>query len=295
MSPFLLLRQWLDSRLEPRSRAWLKEALREIADGAPAARFGALFSLASRFAPARPLAPEEKELRAASQALEGWRPERWDQREAARVELLLSRPDLGQESAVLAIDELFRYADEGEQRALCRSLALLPAPERFLERARAGCRTNMRSVFEATALDTPYPFRWFDDPAWNQAVIKCLFLEAPLWRMFGLDRRLSAELARMALDFADERRSAGRVVNHELWLCLGEHGGERALESLERELDPANPHAPGRRAAALALARAGAGERLRERHEREADPLVRESMAVALQGPVDSESFRTFE
>jgi hypothetical protein len=50
----------------------------------------------------------------------------------------------------------------------------------------------------------------------------------------GLDERLSGELARMALDLADERRSAGRPVNPLLWLCLGAHGGAGVVPPLER-------------------------------------------------------------
>ena len=52
-------------------------------------------------------------------------------------------------------------------------------------------------------------------------LLKALFVGAPLWRVYGLDKRIDAELARMALDLADERCSAHREVQPELWLCLG--------------------------------------------------------------------------
>jgi len=295
MSAYLLLRQWIEARLDIRSRTWWKDVLREIGDGVSPSGFGALFSLASRHARPVPLGLGEAELRSAAQGLEGWRPERWDLLEAVRVALLLSRDDLAEESGALVVEGLFRYADEGETRALLRSLAFLPGPERFLPRARRGCRSNMRSVFEAAALDTPYPLLNFDPVAWNQAVIKCLFVEAPLWRMHGLDRRLSPELARMALDLADERRSAGRKVYPELWLCLGEHGGKRGLEALEGELRPENPHTLGRRAAAYGLARAGARERLGVLRESEADLLVRGSIEDALEGHTSQDLFRTLD
>ena len=47
--------------------------------------------------------------------------------------------------------------------------------------------------------DTPYPLQHFDNLAWRQALIKAIFIGAPLWRIHGLDQRLSPELARMAL------------------------------------------------------------------------------------------------
>ncbi|MCZ6596912.1 MAG: EboA domain-containing protein, partial [Planctomycetota bacterium] len=233
------------------------------------------------------------EAAAASAALEGWNPERWSTLEAMRVALLLVLPELDGLAGEQALEEAFRYADDGELCALYRSLALWPNPERFSWRAAEGCRTNIVPVFEAVALDTPYPVKCFDDVAWRQAAIKAIFIDAPLWRMWGLDTRLSPELARMALDLADERRSAHRCVQHELWLCLGPHGGERGLESLEQELGSSNTL--GRRAAAYGLARAGAGERLRALLSEESDAEVAEAMRDALAGNTSQEAFRALD
>jgi hypothetical protein len=196
-------------------------------------------------------------------------------------------------SAVAAIEEAFRYADMGELGALYRSLALLPEPERYVWRAGEGCRSSMRAVYEAAACDTPFPVKHFDDLAWRQLVIKALFVEAPLWRVYGLDTRLDAELARMALDLAEERRAAGRDVQHELWLVLGRVSGERGLQSIEREL--AGSNRVGRRAAAIALARAGQMSRLSALCQSEQDPIVAETMRSALKGRIHSSAFRDLD
>jgi hypothetical protein len=295
MTPFLLLRAWLEARLDAGALRWFRSSSAEIADGLPDVRFAALIALASRHAGRASLSPGPAELEAAERALEGWNPERWNRLEALRAALLLSRSDLAEESCALAVEQVFQFADEGEQCAFYRALALLPEPQRFLWRAGEGCRSNMRSVFEAVALDTPYPARFFEDLAWRQVVIKALFVGAPLWRLWGLDQRLSPELARMALDLADERRSAGRPVPHELWLALGSHGGGRALEALERELAPDNPNRPGRRAAVYALARAGDTGRLAALARVEQDPLVRADLERARSAPPASGSFRQLE
>ncbi len=280
-----VLRQVLEARLTPRSQDWFRSASAEIAAGVPSARFSALIALASRHArDSVSLAPSASERGHAERALEGWNIQRWTLLETLRVALVVARGDLDGDGGARAIEEAFHYADEGELRALYRSLALLPGAERFAWRAAEGCRTNMRSVFEAIALDTPFPYRWFDEVAWRSAAIKCVFVGAPLWRLFGLDRRLSSELARMALDLADERRSAGRPVQHELWLCLGAHGGKRAVEALLQELDAANPNTLGRRAAAYGLARAGEIEHLQRLARSERDSLVCAAMADALAG-----------
>jgi hypothetical protein len=189
------------------------------------------------------------------------------------------------------MESAFQYADEGELCALYRSLALWPEPKRFAARAAEGCRTNMRSVFEAVACDTPFPAKCFDELAFNQCVIKAIFVGAPLWRVWGLDGRLNAELARMALDLADERRSAGRPVQHELWLALGKHGGARGVTSLERELDPGNADSLGRRAAAFGLARAGEGAKVEAWLAREKDAKVGEALRIARRGPVAQAAF----
>jgi hypothetical protein len=283
----------LASRLPASAIDWLKQACAEIEDDTSAARFCSLFSLASRHGTKGMLKPTDAELSEAGRRLEGWNPERWSVLEALRSLLLLSHPGLAGGDGVPLLEEAFRYADVGESCALYRSLALLPEPERFRWRAGEGARSNMRAVFEATCCDTPYPARFFDDIAWNQAVIKAIFVEAPLWRIHGLDGRLSAELARMALDLAEERRSAGRPVNPQLWICLGEHAGERGTRSLEREL--AGNLQPGRAAAAIALVRAGRGEHVRNLVVDEADPSVQLVMQSALDGYTDQRAFRSLD
>ncbi len=274
---------------------WLEATAREISGRADPVdtRFPTLISLASRHVPRGALAPTPAERARAAEELEGWNPERWSVLDAARAYLVLSRSDLESESLVRGIEECFRYADVGELVALYRSLALLPRPERFAWRVGEGCRSSMRVVFEASACDTPLPARVVDDLGWRQLVIKALFVEAPLWRVFGLDRRLDAELARMALDLADERRSAGRPIRHELWLCLGRFGGERGRRALELELDGADPRA--RRAAAIGLARAGETAVLRRRRDAEHDAAVRATMDQALSGRVDAATFQELE
>ena len=227
---------------------WLEGAAQEVSRGATLERFCGLVSLASRYVPRRG-AIEWKP----AQVLEGWNPERWTILEAARARLVLARADLATPAGASAIEAAFRYADMGELCALYKTLALLPEPERFVWRAGEGCRSSMKAVFESVACDSPLPLRHFDDVAWRQMLIKALFVEAPLARIFGLGTRLDAETARMALDLADERRSAGRPVNPESWRLVGKHGGARGIASLEREV--ASGTSEGRAAAAEALAR----------------------------------------
>ncbi len=296
MSAASLLQEIVRSRLTAVQRDGF-EATRAEMERAPAPlRFSNLLSLTSRHArDSTALSPSADERAQVERETGGVELERWTLLEAARVALLLARPDLAQDAGARALEEAFRYADEGELRALYRSLAFLPGGERFLWRTGEGCRTNMRSVFEAAALDTPYPARWFEEIGWRSVAIKCVFVGAPLWRLEGLDRRLSEDLARMALDLVEERRSAGRPVQPDLWLCLGRHGGERALAALLRELEPTNPHRLGRRAAAYGLSRAGEFERLRLLAATETDPHVSSALLEGAERSVEACVFRSLD
>jgi hypothetical protein len=110
------------------------------------------------------------------------------------------------------IAELFTKGDSSERASVLRLLPALPEPERFVSVAVEACRTHVRDVFEAIACENPYPADHFSELAFNQMVLKALFLEVPLARIEGLARRKNSELARMADAYRSEREAAGRSV-----------------------------------------------------------------------------------
>lgn len=251
------VRSWLTEALccvldESASR-FAAEARQQVQGGVDAARFGALMGRAGRVA--RGVALDLNAVPAPTDGLEGWRVERWSAVDALRTQLMLELAEIESPSGVALVEEAFRYADEGELVSLYRGLFLVPGPERFAWRAGEGARTNMLSVFEAVVCDGPYPVRHFDEVAWKQALLKSLFVGARLASVHGIDSRLSPDLARMALDYADERRSAGRQIPPELWMLLGSHGGQRGIDALIAEL--ASRFEACRAGAILGLARAG--------------------------------------
>lgn len=110
------------------------------------------------------------------------------------------------------VRDLIRRGDNRERQAVLRVLAALPEPARFVELAIDACRTNVPSVFEAIACDNPYPARHFPGPAFDQMVLKALFIGAPVARIVDLDARVTDDLVRMVEAYASERRAAGRPV-----------------------------------------------------------------------------------
>jgi hypothetical protein len=250
MTARALLAGWLARQLSADAAAWLKNSAAQIQASSKDADLYLSVSLVTRKVGKADLALTEADLREAKAARLDWNPRDWSTDQAARVLLLLA---LEQEPPRLAraLDQLCNSADVSELIAFYRGLPLYPDPSRYLARATEGLRTNIKGVFEAIALRNPYPSEQFPQAAWNQMVLKALFVGSALWPVVGLDRRANPELARMLCDYAHERWSAGRPVSPELWRCVGPHAAGAMLNDLERVLRSGTE--PERRAAALAL------------------------------------------
>ena len=250
MTARALLAGWLARQLSADAAAWLKNSAAQIQASGKDADLYLSVSLVTRKVGKADLTLTEVDLREAKAARPDWNPRDWSTDQAARVLLLLA---LEQDPPRLsrALDQLCNSADVSELIAFYRGLPLYPDPSRYLARATEGLRTNIKGVFEAIALRNPYPSEQFPQAAWNQMVLKALFVGSALWPVVGLDRRANPELARMLCDYAHERWSAGRPVSPELWRCVGPHAAGAMLNDLERVLRSGTE--PERRAAALAL------------------------------------------
>lgn len=115
-----------------------------------------------------------------------------------------------------AVSTLYYKGDANEQTVVVRCLCLLPSPVRYQLVATDAARSHVQPVFEALACENPYPGLYLDDGAFNQIVIKAFFVGVKVQRIHALSQRNNPELRRMALDFASERRAAGRPVPPDL-------------------------------------------------------------------------------
>lgn len=215
-SPAALLFQWLGERLSGAEAEWLAGARRTLSSGCPDREFLFALALVARRVPDRPLEPTATEAVTADATRPGWRPQGWRLRTAARTALLLASAEEQPDRLGPRLDTLMATADLAETVSILEGLPLLPDPARHLGHARAGARSNMRPVFEAVAHRNPYPAERFDEETWNQMVLKALFIESPLAPVAGLRERGNPRLARMLLDYAAERRAAGRPVPEDL-------------------------------------------------------------------------------
>jgi len=148
-----------------------------------------------------------------------WQPTGWTVDQAARLSLLiLTTPN--QEFSD-RLETLSRSADISELLAYYRGLPLFPDQEQYLFRATEGLRSNIKSVFEAVAHYNPYPGEQFDENAWNQMVLKAIFIGSPLWPISHFDKRNNINLAKMLCHYAHERWAASRTISPELWRAVG--------------------------------------------------------------------------
>lgn len=250
MTPEQALQQWLDQRLDPAAGAWLRECVAGLAGGGTDRELFRAVSLVTRKVGKTPLALDAAALGLADQSRPGWDPSRWSIDQAARVRLLLAAAGDG-DAFVRRLDQLCATADVDELVAFYRGLPVYPDPSRHRMRAGEGVRSNMSVVFQAVAHHNPYPAEQLPEEAWNQMVLKALFVGSALDPIVGLDRRANATLARMLGDYAHERWAAGRPVSPELWRCVGPFASGPLLVDLGRVLEAGKP--PERAAAVLAL------------------------------------------
>lgn len=147
-------------------------------------------------------------------------PEGWPASQLGRVLMQITLCDrMPADDHVPLVARLLQRGDSAERAAALQGLCSLPDPQRFLALAVDACRSHVADVFEAIACENPYPARYFSDAQFNQMVLKAFFTEVKVARILGLGERRTPTLRRMAEDYANERRAAGRSVPADLHLA----------------------------------------------------------------------------
>jgi hypothetical protein len=176
----------------------------------------------------------------AHQLRRGFSPSGWDMTQLTRTYILLHLPHDDAQNYLLTLNRMCETADMYEQQAIYAAMPLLPHPEELTGRAAEGVRTNMTNVFDAIALHNPYPADYMEKEAWNQLVLKAVFMGRPLYKIDGADKRNNPELARMLVDFAHERWAAHRKVSPEIWRFVAPYLDEAYLPDLEKTIKQGN-------------------------------------------------------
>jgi hypothetical protein len=223
----------LAHQAEAKALDWLKSQTEKLKAESSSAKFFLAFSQASRYFKKDKLDLSDSEKNNADKLVSGFDPSHWDVLQTARAYLLLQFAP-GKEAWLKAVHQLFETGDMHEQQALYAALPVMPYPKDLLNRAIDGCRTNMTLVFDAIALNNPYPGKYFPEANWNQLVLKSIFMQRPIYRIQQLDERRNQALAEIASDFAHERWAAGRAVMPELWRLVVPFVNAKFMEDLKR-------------------------------------------------------------
>jgi len=258
---------WLQGRLDEEELEWIASKSHDLTKGSEDWQFFTAFSGVPRHTGKAELNLTEDEQKEAEQIRPGWKPAGWSVDQLGRTLLILSIAEEAEDKFLDKLEKTFISSDIGEAVALYQALPVLPYPEKLQKRAAEGIRSNMTSVFNAVALNNPYPAEYLDERAWNQLVLKALFVESPLYKIEGIDQRRNKKLAEMLVDYAHERWAADRNVTPELWRPVAPFTEGKILDDLEKVLG--QPEEIQQKAALLALSESPAerAQRILENHK----------------------------
>jgi len=231
-----LLHGWLSRRLSADAISWLDQQIEVLEAGQRPQQLAIAIGLAPRKVGKADLDLTAAEIQAAQDVRPSLDAGGWSVDQAVRILLVLASADADRGAFAESIERIFAAAEIGEQIALLRGLPLLPEPEQLVPYAAEGIRSAMQPIFEAVAHRNPYPRERFSEAQWNQMVVKTLFIGSRLSPIQGLDDRRNADLAQMLVDYAAERRAAGRSISPELWRCVAPFARDNDVATLSEIL-----------------------------------------------------------
>lgn len=231
----------LKQQSEVASMDWLGLQGEEIQKSQASMKFFLAFGKASRYFKKEPLILSASKIHEAKSLRPGFSPESWDQLQAARTYLLLQYPSPDEAAWMKSVRQLFETADMHELKSLYAALPLMPFQEHLVARAVEGLRTNITLVFDAVALNNPFPAEHLEEAAWNQMVVKAIFMQRPLFQILDSDRRANENLAHTLTDFAHERWAAGRSVMPEAWRFVAPFLNSQRLGDIRKVIATKDP------------------------------------------------------
>jgi len=144
----------------------------------------------------------------------------WLCSDAGRILLALALFRASGQAPPLLLSEIYSHGDERERAALLKGLSLLDGEGQWSAEAEDCCRTNSLVVLTAIGMKNPYPGRHFSSRAFNQLVLKSLFMGLNIAHIHGLRERCNSELSEMCAGYISERVAAGREYPASIWLAI---------------------------------------------------------------------------
>lgn len=232
-----ILCELMRGQLDAARFEWLQTALQTLADSEDASNDLGLYSAMAK----RKLGDNRLASDTSSQARDiAVPPQALRYCDAARLTMLIEVIEKNNDPQTV-IHDYYRMADEQEHIALLRGLMIF-APADYLDEIALDCgRSNHLEVLSALMLDNPYPARYYSQSAFNQMVLKALFLGLHIGRIEGLAKRANDDLSRMCESYVTEREKAFREVPVDIWLALAPYASPIGLSQLKKYLTHDNP------------------------------------------------------
>ncbi|BDD06548.1 hypothetical protein AUTU_40310 (plasmid) [Aureibacter tunicatorum] len=207
----------LKQELEPDNFNWLEKTCQEVSDTGLNSKSKFSFSLISRRINQKDISFENKEKEFTESIHPYFNQLNWNNQNISRLAFLLS---LNENSLKDELKSLCDYASVKEQASIYQSMHFIDTEGKCAPVFQEGIRTNVIETFDALALANPYPSLYLNESAWNQMILKSIFMNRPLNKIHGLEDRNNLKLAHSLRDYALERKSAGRNVPDTLWSLI---------------------------------------------------------------------------
>jgi hypothetical protein len=228
------LYQIIAKQVDEKAKNWIDQKIELLSKNFSIQNFYTAFTSAPRFVGKQNLNLNPSELIAVEALRKGFTIENWTVDRATRILFILYLPTEDAENHVSILSKVFQTAEVNELVALYSALPLLPFPEKYVYQCTEGIRTNIAPVFEAVALNNPFPAEFLDENAWNQLFLKAIFTGKKIYKIQGIKQRANSTLAQICSDYAHERWAAGRKVTPELWIPIADFINEAILKDLEK-------------------------------------------------------------
>ena len=159
----------------------------------------------------------------------------------ARIYVLIKVLEQNAEYFQPKVANLIQVADTSELETFLKYLILLPNSVFYKATAVDALRTNIATVFNAIALNNPYPEKCFNEQEWNQMYLKTIFIQQDLSQIIGVDERANKDLARIISDYAHERWAASRKIDPLFWRPVANFIAGNLLLDMEQLLASDDP------------------------------------------------------
>jgi hypothetical protein len=206
----------LEKQLDKEVFIWLKSHGSDSSD----LQFNMAFASMPRKTGKKELDSSLPEVIKAGELMPGFSIRGWTVDRLSRVWLLMQLDVSDRQHYINKINDLFGFGEMNELAALYSALPFFAYPEEWIFRCSEGVRNNMGVVQEAVMYHNPYPSKYLDESAWNQLIMKAFFGDKDVRLITGLDERANKNLAKIIVDYIDERWAAHRTANPQLWRLI---------------------------------------------------------------------------